>query len=131
MNSASEIKQNRFKRIAVVEEMADDIYSVQFVLQTLGYTVRSFLCDESSLPALAQFSPHLVLVDMLISGGAAFGFAPLIREALPGTPLLAIGAETMAGDASDVSFVGCDDLLYKPYSIADLYVKVENLLAGG
>jgi CheY-like chemotaxis protein len=131
MNSASEIRQNRKKRIAVVEEMASDIYSLQFVLQTLGYTVRSFTCNESGLSGLSQFNPHLVLLDMLISGGAAFRFAPRIRDRLPGTPLLAIGAETMAGKAADVSSAGCHDLLHRPYSIADLYVKVENLLAGG
>jgi CheY-like chemotaxis protein len=130
MNSAAEIRQNRKKRLAVVEEMASDIYSVQFVLQTLGYTVRSFACQESALQAISEFKPHLILLDMLISGGAAFRFAPHIREVLPDTPLLAIGAETMAGNASDVSSAGCNDLLYKPYSIADLYVKVETLLAG-
>ena len=38
------------KKIAVIEEVADNIYSIKFILQSIGYEVASF----SSCPTLSS-----------------------------------------------------------------------------
>ena len=61
------------KRIAVIEEIADDIYSIKFILQSIGYEVTSFSSRKSYQDALDEFAPHLIVVDMMIPGGEAYG----------------------------------------------------------
>ncbi len=113
------------RRVAVIEEMADNIYSVQFVLQSLGFTVRSFSYRTDYVTPLQEFSPDLIIVDMMIPGGAGY---TVIRKLQAGplreVPVLAITAEAMEGDEQDVYSAGGQDVLSKPYTIAQLREKL-------
>ena len=116
-------------RLAVVEEVADHIYSVKFILQSLGYEVGSFAWTENYLERIATFRPGLVIVDMMIPRGGGYK----VLEGLHGGPLskipvLAITAAAMQGQDEDVLASGGHDLLQKPYSISDLQMKLKKWL---
>ena len=118
-----------WKRLAVIEETADDIYSVQFVLQSLGFRTRSF-SPQSSLAELMDFDPELIIVDMMISGGRGFRVIRQIRRAgiLAQVPILAIGAAAMEGSTEEILAAGGQDVLTKPYSMAELKEKLDRFV---
>ncbi len=113
------------KRLAVIEEIADDIYSVQFVLQSLGFRTRSF-SPRSSIADLMAFDPELIIVDMMISGGGGYRVIRQIRRAgnLARVPILAIAAAAMEGSAEEILAAGGQDVLTKPYNMAELKEKL-------
>lgn len=117
MKKPARKKKSNKKQIALVEELPSDIYSVRLVLQSLGFEVQSFASYEAGEFFLSKFSPKLIMVDMMISGGDAYC---VIREIqwgkLKRIPVLAITADAMDGKEEDVYEAGAHDILSKPYS---------------
>ena len=120
---------NDTKKIAVIEEIANDIYSVKFVLQSVGYRVRSFSSRNVYQDELDGFAPQLIIVDMMIPDGKAY---QIMKELGAGRqkriPVLAITAEAMEGEEQDVYSAGGADVLSKPYSVSDLQKKLRKWL---
>jgi CheY-like chemotaxis protein len=117
------------QKIAVIEEIADDIYSIKFILESIGYKVHSFASQDSYQDALDEFSPQLIVVDMMISNGGAYQILEALgKSRLKRIPILAITAEAMGGEAKDVYKAGGQDVLSKPYEVADLRKKLEKWL---
>lgn len=117
------------KRLAVIEEKTDDIYSIQFVLQSLGFQTRSF-SPQSSIAELMGFEPELIVVDMMISGGGGYRVIRQIRRAgkLAQVPILAIAAAAMEGSAEEILAAGGQDVLTKPYSMTELRGKLDQFV---
>ena len=116
-------------RIAVIEEIADDIYSIKFILESVGYKVDSFSSRDSYQNALDEFSPQLIVIDMMIPNGGAYQIMEeLGKSRLRKIPILAITAEAMVGEEQDVYKAGGQDVLPKPYEVGDLRKKLEKWL---
>ena len=114
------------KKIAVIEEIADDIYSIKFILQSIGYNVESFSSQDSYQDALVEFAPQLVIIDMMISDGQAFRvMEEMGKSRFKKVPILAITAEAMVGEEQDVYQAGGQDVLSKPYEVSDLRKKIK------
>jgi CheY-like chemotaxis protein len=115
--------------LAVIEEMSGDIYSVQFVLQSLGFETRSF-SSRSSIAELMEFDPDLIIVDMMISRGGGYRVIRQIRRAgiLARVPILAIAAAAMEGSAEEILAAGGQDVLTKPYNMAELKEKLDRFV---
>ena len=115
-------------RIAVIEETADNIYSIKFVLQSLGYDVLSFSAASRYLQRLRQFSPQLVIVDMMIPGDGGYRVIEELRSRVSRElPVLAITAAAMKGGEEEVLEAGANDTLAKPYAVAELQKKLKKL----
>ncbi len=129
MNRSPVRKEKAGHRIAVVEEVADNIYSIKFILQSLGYDVASFAASAQYLEDLTQYEPELIIVDMMIPGRGGFS---VIRNLCQGTlceiPLLAITADAMEGVEQEIFDAGGNDVLSKPYSVGELQKKLDKWL---
>lgn len=123
-------QQKSGERIGVVEEVADNIYSIKFILQSLGYEVGSFSVSRPSyLDDLADFRPRLVIVDMMIPHRGGYRVIEGVRNGpLAKVPVLAITADAMEGDQAAVLKAGAHDILAKPYAVADLQLKLQRWL---
>ncbi len=122
-------KEESEKKIAVIEEVADNIYSIKFILQSIGYEVASFSSHDSYESSLTEFLPDLIIVDMMIGGGAGFAvIRELQKSSLKKVPILAITAEAMEGKQEDVYEAGGQDALCKPYTVKDLKKKLKKWL---
>ena len=117
------------RRLAVIEERTDDIYSIQFVLQSLGFRTQSF-SPRSSIADLLKFEPELIVVDMMIAGGGGYRAIRQIRRAekLAQVPILAIAAAAMEGSAEEILAAGGQEVLTKPYSMLDLRERLDRFL---
>lgn len=122
-------KTNTDKKIAVIEEVADNIYSIKFILQSIGYEVASFSSHDSYLSSVKEFVPDLIIVDMMIAGGEGYGvIGRLHKGSLKKVPILAITAEAMEGKEEDVLKAGGKDTLSKPYTVKNLKKKLKKWL---
>ena len=98
-----------------------DPYAAEFAdyfLRTEGYAVRIVLDAVEAGRILAADPPHLVVVDLLISGGAGLALCRATRER-GSIPILAVSA-IASGDAALES--GADAFLQKPVDTAAVRV---------
>jgi CheY-like chemotaxis protein len=129
MKKSAGKKEESPKKIAVIEEVADNIYSIKFILQSIGYEVASFSSHDSYESSLKEFLPDLIVVDMMIAGGEGYGVIGQIRKSsLKKVPILAITAEAMEGKEEDVYKAGGKDILSKPYTVKNLKKKLKKWL---
>ena len=115
-------------RVAIVEEISDDIYSMKFVLQSLGYEVLSFAASSVYIEPLLRFNPKIVIVDMMIPAEGGYHVIEQINsQTSVKFAILAITAAGMRGNEGDVLEAGVSKILSKPYTIAELQEKLNEM----
>ncbi len=130
MTKSKDKREEHEKKIAVIEEVADNIYSIKFILQSIGYEVASLSSRDSYQPMLKEFLPDLIIIDMMIAGGGGFDvIRQLGKSSVKKVPILAITAEAMEGTEEDVYQAGGQDTLCKPYTVKELKKKLKKWLA--
>src|SRR5205823_5190931 len=96
----------------------------EYFLRTEGYDVVTAMDARQARAAFEERSPHLVIIDLLISGGAGFR---LCREFSGGgaTQLLAVSA---LDSAEEAMHAGASAFLRKPLEPLQLVSAVRDLL---
>lgn len=90
---------------------------------------------ENGKEALVQFKPgitDLVITDLIMPEEDGLKVIMKIREKKPEIKVVAISGGGKAGPGSYLSLakaLGADAIFPKPFSIADLILKIENLLS--
>lgn len=117
-------------QIVVVEELPDNIYSIRFILESLGFKVASVSVQTDYLDEIQIFAPDLIIVDMLISDRGGLEVIRRLKEsALKQTPSMAITAEAVAIEEKELLRSGFDDVLVKPYNVDQLREKLRKYVA--
>ncbi len=97
------------------------------VLEKAGYPV---LIASDGLQAveiaLAQH-PAMILMDVAMPGIDGLEAMRRIKAEIPGMPIVIASAHSMASDRERFLAAGADDVLSKPFRLADLISKVEQL----
>lgn len=115
--------------IAVIEEFEDSIYSIKFILQSLGYRVESIAAKADFLSRLQEFAPDLVIVDMLIPNNEGLSVIRFLKEkGFREKPLLAITADAVSVEESEIKEAGADEVLTKPYAVTELQKVLERYI---
>jgi len=96
----------------------------EFFLRTEGYVPRIVLDVADAERAMVDDPPHLLVIDLLISGGAGLAFCRATRERSP-VPIVAVSA-LASGDAAVES--GADAFLQKPVDPLQFVSTVRDLL---
>jgi len=120
MKNADELKASE-ARIAILEESAENIYSMKFILQSLGYEVHACVAGKGYLKELIHFQPAVVLVDMLMPDGMGLALISEVRRSsLKDVAIVAVTAEAVPISEDTLREAGVNDVLTKPYTVADL-----------
>lgn len=96
----------------------------EFFLRTEGYLPRIVLDVADAGRAMVDDPPHLLVIDLLISGGAGLAFCRATRERSP-IPIVAVSA-LASGDAAVEA--GADAFLQKPVDPLQFVSTVRDLL---
>ena len=116
-------------RILVVDDLADNLFLLQTVLETEGYDVDT--ADNGSL-ALAKIEaepPDLVLLDVMMPGMNGFEVTRRIRQnsKLPFIPILLITAYEEASVIEGLE-IGANDFIRKPIDFDELLARIKPFL---
>ena len=114
--------------ILVVDDEPDIRNILRILLQAKGYDV----CEaQNGLAAIEQVQAHpdvdLVIMDIMMPGLNGLEASGRIR-ALTAAPILFLTARTQERDRYEAFTSGGDDYLAKPFSQAELMIKVDSLL---
>ena len=118
------------QRILIVDDEANIVVSLEFLLKRAGFEVAVAGDGDAALAALAAFAPQLVLLDVMMPGKSGYEICQAIRERPEGRGIKIIML-TAKGRASDVSKglgLGADAFVVKPFATRDLLEQIGRLL---
>lgn len=129
MNSPHPEPVAEVDRILVVDDLPDNSFLLQTVLENEGYAVEVVDNGRAALEKIVTNPPDLVLLDVMMPEMSGFEVTRCIRQnpALPFIPILLVTgySELNAADGFDV---GADGFIRKPIDIDNLLNRVRTIL---
>lgn len=114
-------------KILVVDDEVDIRKIVRLILEKKGYTVADVSNGTTAVDYVRENSVDLVLMDIMMPQMSGVEATAKIREFSP-VPIMFLTAKSLERDKENAYGSGGDDYLVKPFSSAELMMKVESLL---
>lgn len=117
-------------RILVIEDNADNLELVRFLLEQAGFQVISAMDGLDGLEKARSLKPDLVLLDMSLPELDGWHLAKQLKES-PETahiPIIALTAHTLPGDRRRALEAGCDGFISKPLNVARFASQIQEYL---
>ena len=113
--------------ILVVEDDAKIAHLVRTYLERDGFAVAIASDGIAALAAVRRLAPRLIVLDLMLPELDGLSVARLVREDSD-TPILMLSARGAVADRVHGISEGADDYLAKPFSPAELVVRVKAIL---
>jgi CheY-like chemotaxis protein len=99
------------------------------VLEKAGYTVLLASDGLEAVEVALSKNPAMILMDVAMPGIDGIEAMRRIKAAKPSQPIVIASAHSMASDTERFLAAGADDVLSKPFRLADLVAIVGKLTA--
>jgi DNA-binding response OmpR family regulator len=118
-------------RILVVDDEPNIVLSLEFLLRSEGYEVVVAHNGGEALQRVAEFDPHLVILDVMLPVIDGFEVCRQLRADIARTKLkiLLLTARGRPAEIQRGVDEGADAFMTKPFATRDLLAKVKQLLA--
>lgn len=119
-------------RILYVEDDPASATLVQRILAPEGYALSIVADGIEALAAAQNLRPHLILMDINISGLDGYEVTTRLRsmEEMRDVPIVAVTAATLRGDRERALIAGCDGYIPKPIDVDRFPEQVRAFLGG-
>ena len=120
------------QNVLVVDDEANILLSLQFLMKKAGYDVRTAKDGDEALAEIERSAPDLVLLDVMMPKRDGFDVCQQIR-ANPKWKNVRIIMLTARGrdiERDKGLALGADDYIVKPFSTKDAIERVEAVLGG-
>jgi DNA-binding response OmpR family regulator len=97
-------------------------------LQTKGFEVKLAKTVAKALTIYTSFKPDILVVDVMLPDGNGFDFATEIRKKDTQIPIIFLTSRSRVEDVVQGFETGGNDYLKKPFSMAELVVRMKALL---
>jgi DNA-binding response OmpR family regulator len=113
--------------ILVVDDDAKIVRLVRTYLERAGYRVVEAADGRTALAAIALEAPALVVLDVMLPEVDGLAVLKAVRRT-DRTPIIILSARGLVDDRITGLAAGADDYLPKPFSPAELVLRVERIL---
>ena len=119
------------QKILIVDDEANIVISLEFLMQQAGYEVAIARDGEQALLQMDEFRPDLVLLDIMLPLRDGFEVCQKIREntAWNRVKVLMLSARGRELEVSKGLALGANGYVTKPFSTKQLMAQVQRLLA--
>lgn len=118
--------------VLYIEDNPDNMLLVKRVLESRGYTLLSAVNGLQGVQMAETMDVDLILVDINLPDIDGYEVARRLRHSskssLVYTPIIAITANALKGDAEKALAAGCDVYMSKPINIRELSARVEGFM---
>jgi two-component system response regulator RegX3 len=115
-------------RILVVEDEAAIRNGLTDLLVFHGYQVDAVADGNDGLQKALSGQYDLLLLDVMLPGRDGFAICDAVRKADREQPIIMLTAKTSDEDIVNGLALGADDYIAKPFSIAELVLRVQAVL---
>ncbi len=118
------------KRILVVEDNAENLYLVTFILEKHGYQILTAEDGCQAVQAAIKRKPDLILMDMQLPGKSGYDAARQIKNQpeCRNIPIVALTAYALKGDREQTLRAGCDYYIEKPIDPTGFAQEIKKIL---
>ena len=115
--------------VLYIEDNPDNMRLVQRALESRGYRLLQAKTGVAGVTLAESEEVDLILLDINLPDIDGYEVARRLRSstktALVRTPIIAITANALKGDAEKALNAGCDVYMSKPINIRELWARVE------
>lgn len=115
--------------VLYIEDNPDNMLLVQRALESRGYKLLKAMTGVLGVQTAEREEVDLILLDINLPDIDGYEVAKRIRNSgkheLTYTPIIAITANALKGDAEKALASGCDVYMSKPINIRELWARVE------
>lgn len=117
-------------RVLIAEDEPSIVLSLEFLLRQANYEVRVARDGDEAVRLVETFSPHLVLLDVMMPARNGFEVCEKIRAnpASRRTKIIMLSAKGRASEVDRGLALGADAYVTKPFSTQRLLEQVKALL---
>ena len=121
------------RRVLVIEDEANILLSLRFVLEQAGYEVRAVTTGSEGLDELRQQRPDLLILDLMLPDFSGYEVCQQVRAdaQLADLPILMLTARAQQAERHKGLEVGATEYVTKPFRVADLLARVGRLTGSG
>lgn len=116
-------------KVLYVEDELNLASIVQDTLSSSGYEVSLVTDGVQVMPQLEQFSPQICVLDVMLPSIDGFTLGKQIAKTHPQVPILFLTSKSGPEDVLTGFRSGGNDYLKKPFSMEELMVRIDNLIA--
>jgi len=118
------------KKVLIADDEPNIVTSLQFLMERNGYAVRVARNGDEALTQVADFSPDLVLLDVMMPAKNGYEVCQKIKEneAWSHIKVVMLTAKGRDTEVSKGMALGADAYTSKPFSTKELVAKVHELL---
>ncbi len=115
-------------RVLVVDDEPNIVDVVSMALRFEGFAIESAGTGHDALEAVAEFRPHLIVLDVMLPDMPGFQVAERLRARRLEIPIIFLTARDAAEDKLRGLTTGGDDYVTKPFSLEELVARIRNIL---
>jgi two-component system, OmpR family, response regulator len=115
-------------RVLVVDDEPNITELVSMALRYEGFTVRTAATGRGALTAVSQFSPALVILDVMLPDIDGLEVMRRLNNGGQRVPVIFLTARDATDDKVHGLTIGGDDYVTKPFSIEELVARVRVVL---
>lgn len=120
-------------RLLIVDDEPSNLKVLIDEVSSMGYGYMAVGSGEEALEALRRFKPKpdLLLLDLMMPGISGLDVSREVRrlQGLAELPILMMTASGQTGDIVASFAAGANDIVQKPFELAELRARVQSLLA--
>lgn len=117
-------------RVLIIDDSTTIVAVLKRMLQQTGYlTLEAGDAEKGVEIALAE-RPDIIFLDIVLPGMNGFAALRLLRreEATRDIPIIMMSGNEQATEQFYAQRIGADDFMKKPFSRAEVFVRIERLL---
>lgn len=115
------------QRIFIVDDEPKIVRILTANLKSIGYEVNGYSSGKEALAAIDLFNPDLILLDLMMPEMDGFSVLEKIR-CFSEVPVIILTARDQSEDKVQGLNMGADDYLTKPFSIDEVFARVNAVL---
>lgn len=115
------------QKILVIEDNAQNLYLIHFLLESNGYTVLEAENGIIGIQKAKEEKPDIILLDIQLPEMDGYEIARILRST-PGIdtiPIIAVTSYAMAGDKERILAAGATDYIEKPINPATFVDQIK------
>ena len=115
-------------RVLVVDDEPNIVDVISMALRFQGFTVESAGTGAAAVSAVADFKPHLIVLDVMLPDMEGFDVAERLGAQRARVPIVFLTARDATEDKIRGLTLGGDDYMTKPFSLEELVARIRSVL---
>ncbi len=115
-------------RVLVVDDEPNIVDVISMALRYQGFAVAAATSGAEAITRVAEFRPHLVVLDIMLPDMEGFDVAERLSAKRIDVPIIFLTARDATADKVRGLTIGGDDYVTKPFSLEELVARIRTIL---